>query len=117
MTIEVVAWVTFDEAVDEADARDCILDHFGGMRETPSRAEYLAMMGDDRAPYIEAIWRSFDATPDRDPPTGVDHQESMCPVFSDGKSAATCRAWGDLCAVWWNERHPKDRVNYCKFAW
>jgi len=113
MTIEVVAWVTFDEA----DARDCILDDLGGMRETPSRAEYLAMMGDERTPYIEAIWRAFDIA-DRDPPTGTEHQESKCPVFSDGKSAAmSCRAWGDLCAVWWNERHPKDRVNYCKFAW
>lgn len=29
----------------------------------------------------------------------------------------SCRAWGDLCAVWWNERHPDARVNYCKFAW
>lgn len=113
MAIEVVRWVSFDEAKD----LDCILDGIGGIPETPSREEYLEMAGTERAPYVEAIWSSFDAT-DRDPPTGTDHQESMCPVFSDGKSAAmSCRAWGDLCAVWWNERHPDARVNYCKFAW
>lgn len=113
MTITVDHWLSFDEA--KALNLPAAVHSMGGIDASLTRAQYLADFYPAAHPYIEAIWRALD---DVGVISGAAHQEIRTPVFSDGTTGAfSMRAWGDLVAAWWNDRHPDALTNYCEFAW
>lgn len=102
--ITVEKWVSSVKA-EELDADP--ISWAGGITPSPGVVDYLEMFDEEARPYIVAVWDAFDKNQTQVLPTGEMHQAQFTPVFSDGRvMRLTWRAWGDLCAVWWNHRHP-----------
>ena len=110
--ITVTDWLPYDEAEGMTES----LGGCGGMMDARlDEASYRALYAASAQPYVTAIFRALD---DVGPIGGATHQESHCPVFSDGTVATfSQRGGGDLVAAWWNTRFPDDVRDYCAFAW
>lgn len=103
----VIGWVSYGEASSQATER---IGGWGGVIAPGDRwRDYVAMCGDEPAPYYEALRREVLRRRLR---RGGDwHQNAPdgAPVFADGTVGLfSFRAWGDLMAAIWADADDRD---------
>lgn len=104
MNIEVIDWLSYDEAHKKTES---IGGSGGFFAEGMRWQDYIDELKPEQIPYAEAIRRAVVKNNIRD--TGPWHQQQGVPLFNDETVGTfTFRAWGDIMAAIWSTEENKD---------